>query len=56
MIVIPIAVYVIFSFLVAFVGNNRILGFWVSLTLCLIFTPLLIGIFLVLTSPRTEKP
>ncbi|MCB9234764.1 MAG: hypothetical protein H6581_24135 [Bacteroidia bacterium] len=53
MIVIPIAVYLIFCVLVALVGSNRVIGFWVALVLCTLFTPLLVGILLLITSPKS---
>ena len=50
--VIPIGLYVFFSFLVAWSGSSRKLGFWVSFFLCLLFTPLIMGVIFLLTTSK----
>ncbi|MEO9475825.1 MAG: hypothetical protein ABJG41_09830 [Cyclobacteriaceae bacterium] len=46
--------WIILSFFVAAQGSTRRLGFWASLILSLLFSPI-IGLLFVIASPRVEK-
>jgi hypothetical protein len=48
-------VYLIASVFVAWLGRNRILGFWGNLILALILTPLIAAIVLIIGTPVRRK-
>jgi len=46
--------YFVFCLLVAYVGRNTSIGFWGILALCILFSPLLVAIVMVVIRPRNR--
>jgi len=50
-----IIIYTFLSYLVAFFGRNRKLGFWIYFALCFIFTPLLTMVIVMGSDKRVDS-
>ena len=48
--------YVVISFVVAFLGRKRIIGFWGFFFLSLMVTPVVTGFFLFVATPVKPRP
>lgn len=48
-------VYLIVCFAVAWIGRNRILGFWGNFLLAFLVTPVITALILIVGAPRRRK-